>query len=95
MVHLAAVILYELYNLKPIEIEIASKYEFNLLIDHFSKMMKKSGYPPQNGQNTPHDKTHPRTLNTNNKRNNHTSRHTAPGRMEKGNARHIKEYSPF
>jgi len=50
--HAAAVILYELSNPKPAQIETASKFEFNLLIDHFEKMMEESGYPPHKQDKT-------------------------------------------
>jgi len=50
--HAAAIILYELSNLQPPQIEIASSFEFKLLIDHFSKMMEKSGYPPHKQDKT-------------------------------------------
>ncbi len=50
--HAAAVILYELSDFQPPRIETASRFEFDLLIDHFGRMMEESGYPPHKQDKT-------------------------------------------
>jgi TrmH family RNA methyltransferase len=44
--HAVAVVLYELSSVIPGSVEIASRFEVDLLIEHFGEIMKESGYPP-------------------------------------------------
>lgn len=43
--HAVAVVLYELCSVTPGEVEVASGFEVELLIEHFEEVMRESGYP--------------------------------------------------
>ncbi|CAD6494053.1 MAG: tRNA (cytidine-2'-O-)-methyltransferase TrmJ [Candidatus Argoarchaeum ethanivorans] len=50
--HAVCVVLYELSNVTSGEVDVASGFEVDLLIEHFGKIMNESGYPGHK-----HDKT--------------------------------------